>query len=969
MIVSQMPMVLNCGQQEFVMRINFLNLNIKVTNSKMQKETKLLMGLGTMLILIVVLFLGLRPHHEVDFSTEVKPILNKHCISCHGGVKKTAGFSVLFESEALGVTQSGKPAIIPGNARKSELIKRLHYTDPETRMPYKKPALSEAEIKTLTEWIDQGAKWGTHWAYLSVDEKATPEVATAFEEQAFLSNPIDYFIAARMEEKDLLPNPPAAKNIIARRVAFDITGLPPDTQLAHNFINKKISYEDYVDSLLVNEGYGEKWASWWLDLARYADSKGYEADRGRSIWKYRDWVIKSLNENMGFDQFTLEQLAGDLLPETSTDQLIATAFHRNTMNNDEGGTDDEEYRVAAVIDRVNTTFDVWQGTTMSCVQCHSHPYDPFKHTEYYKLMAFFNNTMDEDLVDESPNLKKYSKEDNLEVEKVLKWISQKGNKKLHTIYKNFLQFQEPKYPAHDFSIVDLENDLGTINGLWLALRDRGVATLKNFDTQGYQNLYFMHDAKPGTKIYLRINSKNSNLITEIDFKPDYDNESDNEVGKDNSNYFNPRLKIKKVRIPKFDEPFDLFIEARNPKLLDAKKSKNPHNSNAINIIWVATLPDLPEKGTKQNQITVKKFMNLLTKDVDNKTPIMVENPDHMKRKTHVFDRGNWMVKKEEVQTGVPQILNPWENQWKKNRLGLAQWLVDKENPLTSRTLVNRIWHQIFGKGLVSTLEDMGTMADPPSHPALLDWLSHQFMHSMNWSLKTLIKKMVMSATYRQSSHTSAEKLAIDSDNIFYSRGPRLRLKAEEIRDQALSVSGLLSDKMYGPGVMPPQPDGIWEHKYLGNLWKTSEGEDRYRRGIYTYLKRTSPYPSMITFDAGSREVCLVNRSPTNTPLQALVTLNDPVYLEAAMHFAKSYSNKEVKAAISEMYQKATLRVVDEAKLNALMTLYEEAKKTFQKDPDQLQDFFGLKEVVDKNTASLAVVANAIMNLDEFLTHG
>ncbi|MDG1966090.1 MAG: DUF1553 domain-containing protein, partial [Flavobacteriaceae bacterium] len=323
----------------------------------------------------------------------------------------------------------------------------------------------------------------------------------------------------------------------------------------------------------------------------------------------------------------------------------------------------------------------------------------------------------------------------------------------------------------------------------------------------------------------------------------------------------------------------------------------------------------------------------------------------------------------EVQTGVPQILNPWENQWKKNRLGLAQWLVDKENPLTSRTLVNRIWHLIFGKGLVSTLEDMGTMADTPSHPAILDWLSYQFMYSMNWSLKTLIKKMVMSATYRQSSHVSTEKLAIDSDNIFYSRGPRLRLKAEEIRDQALSVSGLLSDKMYGPGVMPPQPDGIWEHKYLGNLWKTSEGEDRYRRGIYTYLKRTSPYPSMITFDAGSREVCLVNRSPTNTPLQALVTLNDPVYLEAAMHFAQSYSNKEVKAAISEMYQKATLRAVDEAKLNALMTLYEEANKTFQKDPDQLQDFFGLKEVVDKNTASLAVVANAIMNLDEFLTHG
>ena len=925
--------------------------------------------LGTIFISLVVLFYVVKPENEVDFSADVKPILNKHCISCHGGVKKTAGFSVLFESEALGETQSGKPAIIPGNSNKSEFIKRLKYTDPEMRMPYKKPPLSKAEIKILTDWIDQGAKWGTHWAYLSVNEEAIPEVASQYKNQGFLSNPIDHFIAARMEEKKLLPNSPADKNIIARRVAFDITGLPPDEQLANSFISEGISYEDYVDSLFVDSGFGEKWASWWLDLARYADTKGYETDRGRSIWKYRDWVIKSLNKDMAFNQFTLEQLAGDLLPDPSVKQLIATAFHRNSMNNDEGGTDDEEFRVAAVVDRVNTTFDVWQGTTMSCVQCHSHPFDPFKHTEYYNLMAFFNNTMDEDLIDESPNLKEYSKVDNIEVNKVLNWISEKGNKNIYSIYKNFLQFQEPKYPAHDFSIVDLENDLGTINGLWLALRHRGVASLKNFDTNGYQNFYFMHDAKPGTKIYLRINSKNSNLITEIDFKPDNNNESDNEIVKDNLNYFNPRLKIKKVRIPKFEEPFELFIEARNPSLFDAKEYKNLYDGDAINIIWVATLPDLPEKGTKQNQIIVKKFMNLLTKDVENKTPIMVENPDHMKRKTHVFDRGNWMVKNDEVQTGVPQTLNPWQEKWEKNRLGLAKWLVDEENPLTSRTLVNRIWYQIFGKGLVSTLEDMGTMSDPPSHPALMNWLSYDFMHSMNWSLKTLIKKIVMSSTYRQSSHTSNEKLAIDTDNIFYSRGPRLRLTAEEIRDQALSVSGLLSNKMFGPGVMPPQPDGVWEHRYLGNLWKTSEGEDRYRRGIYTYLKRTSPYPSMITFDAGSREVCLVNRSPTNTPLQALVTMNDPVFLEAAMHFAKSHSNKETKAAISEMYQKATLRAVDDAKLDALVKLYEEAIKTFQDDSDQLQDFFGLKEDIDKNTASLAVVANAIMNLDEFLTHG
>ena len=934
----------------------------------METSKRILFFLGIIFISFVVLFYVVKPEQKVDFSADVKPILNKHCISCHGGVKKTAGFSVLFESEALGVTQSGKPSIIRGNSGKSEFIKRLHYTDPEMRMPYKKPALSKAEIKTLTDWIDQGAKWGTHWAYVSVKKEVIPDVAELYEDQGFLSNPIDNFIAARMEEKQLLPNSPASKNIIARRVAFDITGLPPNTQLTESFISEEISYEDYVDSLLVDDGYGEKWASWWLDLARYADTKGYEADRGRSIWKYRDWVIKSLNKNMAFDQFTLEQLAGDLLPEPSIDQLIATAFHRNSMNNDEGGTDDEEFRVAAVVDRVNTTFDVWQSTTMSCVQCHSHPYDPFKHTEYYNLMAFFNNTMDEDLFDESPNLKEYAQSDKFEVEKVLKWISQKGNNNSYSIFKNFIQFQEPKYPAHDFSIVDIEKDLGSINAMDFSLRNGGEAVLKGFDTQGYENLYLMHNSKPDTKLYFRMHKRNGDLLAEIDFK----NKSDNVLG-NVLDYSKTGPKIIKFRIPKFDQPFDLFIKSINSNLDDAKKNKNHYERadllNATNISWVTTLPDLPEKGTKQNKVIVKKFMNLLTKDADNKTPIMVENPNHMKRKTHVFDRGNWMVKNDEVQTGIPQTLNPWQEKWEKNRLGLAKWLVDEENPLTSRTLINRVWYQIFGKGLVSTLEDMGTMADPPSHPALLDWLSYEFMHSMNWSLKTLIKKIVMSSTYRQSSQTSAERLAKDADNIFYSRGPRLRLSAEEIRDQALFVSGLLSNKMFGPGVMPPQPDGIWEHKYLGNLWKTSEGEDRYRRGIYTYLKRTSPYPSMITFDAGSREVCLVNRSPTNTPLQALVTMNDPVFLEAAIHLAKSHSNKETKAAISEMYQKATFRAVDLAKLNTLLSLYEQANKTFLDDPEQLQDFFGLKEDIDKNTASLAVVANAIMNLDEFLTHG
>ena len=938
----------------------------------MIREKRVIALLVVTIALVGLLVISLKPEHQVDFSSEVKPILNKHCISCHGGVKKNAGFSVLFESEALGVTQSGKPSIIPGNSSESEFIKRLHYTDPEMRMPYRKPLLSEAEIKTLTNWIDQGAKWGTHWAYETVKEQSIPEVDTLYKGKEFLFNPIDHFIAARMEEMNLLPNPYAQENIIARRLAFDITGLPPEPKLFESFVSGETNYENYVDSLLLESAFGEKWASWWLDLARYADTKGYETDRGRSIWKYRDWVIKSLNENIPFDQFTIEQLAGDLLPQPTVDQLIATAFHRNTMNNDEGGTDDEEFRVAAVIDRVNTSFDVWQSTTMSCVQCHSHPYDPIKHDEYYKLMAFFNNTMDEDLFDESPNLKDYTKDDQRELGKILNWIKSNGDEKLFKIFKNFIQFQEPKYPAHDFSIVNIEKDLGSMNALDFSLRNGGEAVLENFDTQGYENLYIMHDSKPGTILFFRMNNKKGDLLAQVAFKPDFKNESNNEIGHV-LDYFDPRTKIIKVKIPIIKEPFDLFVEAINPNLANPKKNTNNYelaaSLNVSNISWVTTLPNLPAKGMKKNEIVSKNLLNLISKKAINKTPIMVENPDHMKRKTHVFDRGNWLKKLEEVQAGVPQILNPWDKNLEKNRLGFAKWLVDKKNPLTARTLVNRVWYQIFGKGLVSTIEDMGTMADTPSHPALLDWLAYEFMHSMNWNIKKLIKNILMSATYRQSSVVSKTKLAVDPNNLFYARGPRLRLTAEEIRDQALSISGLLSDKMFGPPVMPPQPEGIWEHVYLGNKWKTSEGEDRYRRGIYTYLKRTSPYPSMITFDAGSREVCLVRRSPTNTPLQALVTMNDPVYLEAAMKLAIAHQDQEGKTAILEMYQKATLRKVDEEKLNDLILLYEEAKLNFENDPDQLVNFFGMDHPTDVKTASLAIIANAIMNLDEFLTHG
>jgi hypothetical protein len=904
----------------------------------------------------VFFIIGCQQSEQVDFSTQIKPIINSKCISCHGGVKKNAGFSFLFEKEALGTTNEGSPAIIPGDAKNSRVIQRLHETDLELRMPYEKPALSKEEIELFTRWIDQGAQWGTHWAYIPPVKTRLPEVDSKFKQDNFLLTPIDYFVAARMEDINLFPSRQAESDVLARRAAFDITGLPPDQRLFDLYTTEKISYEHYLDSLLAQTSFGEKWASWWLDLARYSDTKGYEADRGRSIWKYRDWVIKALNKDLRFDEFTIEQLAGDLLPNPSFDQLLATAFHRNTMNNDEGGTSDEEYRTAAVIDRVNTTFDVFQSTTMSCVQCHDHPYDPFRQKEYYQLLSFFNNTRDEDLTDESPNLRSYSEENNQKVQSILSWISKYGDQQTHNFYRDFFQFLEPKYQAHNST--SLNPDLAYVSGVTLSMRNKGQAVYRNVNTKGNQNMYFKYSKTThNTDLIFRKNSPKGEVIGSIRLNDPKDPQ-----------FANPKNQYAKLKIKAIDGFFDLFIETKNPSLKTKTENGYRYDDLAASLHWFSFVPELPAKN-KRGFSSVEAAINTVLNNPEHLTPIMVENKDFMKRKTQLFDRGSWLNKKEEVQPSVPTTLNQWDEEWETNRLGLAKWLVNEENPLTSRTLVNRVWYQIFGKGLVLTLEDLGTQSEPPTHPALLDWLAADFVSTKEWSLKSFIKMVLMSATYKQSSVIEENKYGADPENLYYARGNKLRLDAEEIRDQALYVSNLLSTKKYGPGVMPPQPEGIWEHAYLGNLWKESKGEDRYRRAIYTYLKRTSPYPSLISFDAGSREVCLVRRTPSNTPLQALVTLNDPVFLEAALSLASLYAHLPVHEAVKKMYRKAVYKEIDGEVLELLETLYSNAFQDFDQVPEKLQNFFNQKTSVDRKIASLAIIANTIMNLDEFLTHG
>ncbi|MEN7547414.1 PSD1 and planctomycete cytochrome C domain-containing protein [Rapidithrix thailandica] len=740
---------------------------------------------------------------KVDFNAEIRPIINSKCISCHGGVKKSGGFSLLFRSEALAPTESGSPAILPGEPENSELIKRIQHHDPELRMPLDASPLSDKEIRLLTQWIEQGAEWEDHWAFVSPKPVSPPEP-----EDLWVQNAIDPFVLDQLQDNGLQPNPKADKATLLRRVSLDLTGIPPSPEQVRHFEEDTSgnAYEKVVDRLLASPQYGERWAAMWLDLARYADSKGYEADRHRDIWRYRDWVIEAFNQDMPFDQFTIEQLAGDLLPNSTREQQIATAFHRNTMTNDEGGTDDEEFRVAAVLDRVNTTWDVWQGVTFACVQCHSHPYDPFRHKEYYQFYAFFNQTEDSD-----------------------------------------------KYP---------------------------------------------------------------------------------------------------------DEP---------PFMLVYQQEEDGQRKQIQ-----AYLDSLTRSGetTRKSQRQIARKEEELKQLKAYKLPVMKELSVENSRKTHVFDRGNWLTHGEEVWANVPGSLPSMPADAPANRLGMAQWLVSEENPLTARVTVNRFWGQLFGKGFVETQEDFGSQGFKPTHPELLDYLALHFIHEQKWSVKKLLKMMVMSATYQQSSKVRPEVLDKDPYNYLLARGPRFRLTAEQLRDQALAVSGLLSTKMYGPSVMPPQPEGIWQVVYNGSRWVTSQGEDRYRRALYTYIRRTSPYPSMITFDGPSREFCLTRRINTNTPLQALVTLNDPVYLEAAQALAKHMREKggeQLQEKIRYGYEKVLLKSPSSKTLQTLTALYHESQQHYQDSVMQaVKQTDNPSKAFEPELAGLTVVANAMMNLDSFI---
>ncbi|MBI1917756.1 MAG: PSD1 domain-containing protein [Planctomycetes bacterium] len=748
----------------------------------------------------------------IRFNRDVRPLFAGTCYNCHGQDEKARKSRLRLDTrEGALHRKKGGPVIVPGKPHESELFRRVTSTEPTERMPPIKTgkALSIRDIAVLKKWIEQGAKWEEHWSFVAPRNPLLPPVR----DSSWGRNEIDAFLLGRLEAEGLKPAAEADRYSLARRVAIDLTGLPATIEEADRFVNDRgpQAYERYVDRLLQSPGFGERWAQVWLDLARYADSKGYTDDGPRTIWRYRDWVVRALNANMPFDQFTIEQIAGDLLPKATEQQILATAFHRNTLSNDEGGTNDEEFRVAAVVDRVNTTFQVWMGVTMACAQCHDHKYDPFTQEEYFKVFAILNNTEDADRNDEAPTMEMWA------------------------------PGQKEKFTALQSQIAEVEKQLKAL--------------------------------------------------------------------------------------------------AKNP--VEQKKAQER----------LAAL--------RRDLAAVQPM----------RTPIMRELPKDRRRKTHLFFRGNFLDTGKQVAEGVPATFPPLPPGQAVDRLALARWLVDAKNPLTARVTVNRLWEQLFGTGLVETSEDFGLRGTMPLHPELLDWLAVRLIED-KWDLKKTIRRMVTSSAYRQSSRVTPALLERDPHNRLLAHGPRVRGTAEAVRDQALFVSGLLSRKMYGPPVRPPQPREGLNAAFGGSIdWTTSDGEDKYRRGLYTQWRRTRPYPSMATFDAPSRNVCTVRRPSTNTPLQALTTLNDPVYVEAAQALARRVLREggaTTEARTKYGFRLCLTRPPSEREQGRLVALYEKAHERYRKDAKQAEQLAGaVPSGVDRaEAAAWTVVGNVLLNLDE-----
>ena len=982
---------------------------------------------------------------RVSYRSDVLPILSAKCFSCHGpdDAARKAGLR-LDTPDALKKAASGAPAVVPGNPVSSGVTKRIALKSGALQMPPAETGhpLTQSEIQTITDWIKSGAKYEQHWAFIAPKRPALPassKIAT------WSSHPIDCFIHGRMSRFGLQPSPDTDKRTLLRRAALDLTGIPPTLNELKAFVadTRPDAYERQVDRLLASPAYGEHWARVWMDLARYADSKGYEKDLGRSIWRWRDWVTAAYNADIPYDRFSLLQLAGDLLPDASEEDRIATAFHRNTPTNDEGGTDDEEFRTIAVKDRVDTTGQVWMGLTFGCAKCHTHKYDPITQTDYYRFYAIWNQTEDADRYDDGPTINGPTPDQLAELSKLdasrkaLSIELHTGDTKRADAFQKWSDLQSAQgtwkrilptniassngakaTPRPDRAIVvsgtharteaitlALQLDENTAAIRLDILKDKSLPNMGPGRSASDQNVVtsevvLQELTSNGTLNPVRITGAKADIeqggwpaTDAIDGKPGSgwafspENNRQHAIVFDLERTVNAGSKL--VVKLEFNYP-DLSAGCFALSAATTKQTTNGVQPPGIadlllvpaagrtaemqEFIDTAFLASYPDAAGFQMRLNNLKAAEKALRDSFPNTPVLRELDPKRQRITKMHNRGSFLDQGAVVTAALPGVFgNPAVKS--PSRLDAAKWLFSPENPLTARVAVNRLWARLFGRGLVETEEDFGTQGSQPSHPELLDYLAVTFRVDLKYSQKALLKLMVTSRTYRQSAARSAAARRVDPENRWLSGMPRVRLSAEVIRDQALAVSGLLSAKIGGPPVMPPQPPGIWKTPYSGMQWVTSTGEDRYRRGIYTYWRRSNPYPSMLTFDTGQGDVCTMRRIRTNTPLQALVTMNDPVYVEAAGALASSAMavKSDTRGRLQWMFERATGRLGTAADIQPLQRLLKSALGRFRGKGSDKANALLLAANVDVSKSSdagmhaaLTAVANAILNLDEVL---
>ncbi len=966
----------------------------------------------------------------VDFNRDVRPVLAQHCFKCHGMDEhgRKGKLRLDLRESAIGRGKSGELAVVPGKPEASEVIKRVFSADEDEVMPppHTKSVLPESAKNILKAWVADGAPYEAHWAYVPPKQAALPNPGM---------HPIDSFIQDRLKREGLQVSADTDRYTLVRRLYLDLTGLPPTPAEADAFVNDKSSdaYDKLVDSLLASKTYGERWARRWLDLARYADTNGFEKDRPRQIWPYRDWVVRALNEDMPFDQFSIKQLAGDMLPKPTPDDFIATGFHRNTMLNEEGGADPNEYRFYAMVDRVGVTGTTWMGLTMNCCQCHTHKYDPILHTDYYRTLALLNNASEPTYFIPTPEIEAQQKAHDEKIAKLEAELPGKfpgGNAAKESRFAGWLEGESHR--ASKWEVIrptKMETTMPHLeqqaDGFILGSGDISKSDVYDLSfkapIQGVRALRIevtshpdLPNNGPGLTYYegpiggfflSEVQASQKGQRVKIAGALGTNDEEEDRIN--DGAAASPKAKAKAAAKKKnnanatldgemssgwqvlgghgvqhtavfhFEQPVDL-TNGFDLKLLFEKHFACPLGHFRVSVTTSdhaeatghpAEVEEALAGGDKsKREVLLHRFLETAPEMekaakpllIARKTPprgqptlVMQERAANNPRVTRRYHRGEYLQPKEEVTPGVPAFLPALPKDAPANRYTFAKWLFAPENPLTARVTVNRQWQAFFGRGIVKSLEDFGYQSDPPSHPELLDWLAVEFV-KQGWSMKKLHRLIVTSATYKQNSRITPELAQKDPENILLARGSRFRLDAEVIRDSALKAAGVLSPKMGGPGVYPPQPVSVTSEGTYGKFeWATSEGEDHFRRSLYTFTKRTAPFAMATTFDAPTGESCLAKREVSNSPLQALTLLNDQMFMEAAQALAKQViaESQSDDDRLQNIFRRVATRPAAPDELIML-------KAFLQKQRDKKLE----------GEALWSDVSRAALNLDEAITH-